>query len=315
MSSGTASGCCSASGSAPLVAGEHGARVDRDAVSMSRAWSHWPTKLRTNSSDRGSASIRSTWAGRFARSSPLAGQADQLVVGHRRPEEVGQPRGQGVFVDERMPASAAPGSAVLLAEQEPRRGQHGHHRLGDARLEGLARLRRRPPRRCATSRSTVASSTGRRKALRRRTGPAARGHTARRPRRRPGTSPGRTGRKFVGRTQCSLLHRPADGHRRDPHGERPDLLLVRRQRLELERQRVLARPPSSRRTRSGTSCRPASRTPAPSSSSPSALKTSRHRSESNRTRRRTLSRREVQDQLVAAVVLDLERVAETVAGS
>ena len=43
--------CCSAFGVGRLVAGDHGAGVDQDARRLSRAWSHWPTKCRTNSLD------------------------------------------------------------------------------------------------------------------------------------------------------------------------------------------------------------------------------------------------------------------------
>ena len=159
---------------------------------MSRAWSHWPTKLRTNSADRGSASIRSTWAWQVRAELVLAGQADQLVVGHGRPEEVRQPRGQGVFVDQRDTGPARPA-------RPPPRGTGTAARPARPPSPG-----RRPPRRSAPPgrrrlgqrREPVHRRVvhGAAEGPRRRTGPAARGRSAGARRRRRGRPRGRSAR-------------------------------------------------------------------------------------------------------------------------
>ena len=97
------------------------------------------------------------------------GEPEQLVVRHRGPEEIGEPRGQRVFVDERMtfrrtaPApsprrgtetAATPAPAPSPARCRPRS-------VCPAACKSLSAMRDQP--------STVRSSTGRRKALRRET--------------------------------------------------------------------------------------------------------------------------------------------------
>ena len=68
-------------------------------------------------------------------------QAKQLVVRHRGPEQIRQPRGQGILVD------IGEGGILwrfrvgfLRAEQKTRRRQHGDHRLRDALLKVFVRL-------------------------------------------------------------------------------------------------------------------------------------------------------------------------------
>ena len=193
--------------------------------SMSRAWSHWPTKLRMNSAERGSASIRSTWARRFARSLCSAGQPDQLGVGHRRPEEVREPRRQGVFVDQGIPGRSSPA-------RRPPRGRGTGARSG--RPPSPARRR---PRRSARSETRQprpappADPSWRRPrgggTPARRTGRGSREHRACVRRR----SCGNLSREEAGVARradpVSLVHRPADGHRLDADRQRPDLLLAR----------------------------------------------------------------------------------------
>ena len=71
----------------------------------------------------------------------LSGQPDQFGVGHRRPQEVGQARGQRVIIQRGIPAWRG-GFGRFLAEEEPGRGEDGGHRLGHAGLEGPAVLGR-----------------------------------------------------------------------------------------------------------------------------------------------------------------------------
>ena len=70
--------------------------------STSRARSHWPAKFATSASDAAVLEHPLTCAGKFSRSSPLVGQSHQLLVRHRRPQKIRQPRRQRIFVDERI---------------------------------------------------------------------------------------------------------------------------------------------------------------------------------------------------------------------
>ena len=131
---------------------------------MSRAWSHCPTKL-PDELRRPRVGEHPIDLGRQVRAElVLAGEAEQLVVGHRRPEEVRQPRGQGVFVDRRDTGPARPA-------RPPPRGRGTGARPARPPSPGRRPPRRsappgtRRPRRAPPSRSSVASSTGRRKAL------------------------------------------------------------------------------------------------------------------------------------------------------
>ena len=108
---------------------------------MSRVCSHCPLKFWISDSERGSRSIRPTCAARFLRNCPCAACREQGVVRHRRPQEIRQARGQGIFVYGRIPARILPNAHPLLTKQEAGGGQHGHHRLRHARLERLPRLR------------------------------------------------------------------------------------------------------------------------------------------------------------------------------
>ena len=82
--------------------------------SMSRRPSHWPTKFSVKAAAFGSLSMRSTCRRKrvglieFA----LLGQGEQLLVGHRAPQEVRQPAGQGEVVEL---------AGLLAEEQEIRR--------------------------------------------------------------------------------------------------------------------------------------------------------------------------------------------------
>ena len=103
---------------------------------MLRRSSHWPAKLAVNRRALGSFSSRSTCARKTSglRSFPLRRQLQQLAVRHGRPEEIRQPRGDGIIVQL---------GATLLArvidplgeEQEMRRAEGGlvahDHRLGE----------------------------------------------------------------------------------------------------------------------------------------------------------------------------------------
>ena len=70
---------------------------------------------------------------------PLFGQPQQFVVGHGGPEEVGKPR-RHVVLAQRMNARRA--GALLDAEQERRRDQHGLQRQLDGFLVRIAALGR-----------------------------------------------------------------------------------------------------------------------------------------------------------------------------
>ena len=70
----------------------------------------------------------------------LVGEPHQLIVRHRRPEKIREPRRQCVFVDEWVFLIVGGWRRVLGSEQEPRRRQDGHHRIRNAGLERLARL-------------------------------------------------------------------------------------------------------------------------------------------------------------------------------
>ena len=123
-------------------------------ASRLRVSSHWPAKLSAKAADFGSAIIRFTCASRTAgRCSWLASPSrEQLVVRHRAPQEVAEPRRQFEIGD--AAATAGPGIA-LDAEQELRRDQH----RGDRELQALRRRVAARPcacRRCAVSRATSA---------------------------------------------------------------------------------------------------------------------------------------------------------------
>ena len=85
---------------------------------MSRRPSHWPTKFSVKAAAFGSLSMRSTcWRSVSGwLSLPLLGEGEQFLVGHRAPQEVRQPAGQGEVVEL---------AGLLAEEQELRRDQHG----------------------------------------------------------------------------------------------------------------------------------------------------------------------------------------------
>ena len=84
--------------------------------SMSRRPSHWPTKFSVNAAAFGcfehALDLRAQRLGlaQFL----LLGEGEQFLVGHRAPEEVRQPAGQGEVVE----------LAGLLAEEEELRRHH-----------------------------------------------------------------------------------------------------------------------------------------------------------------------------------------------
>ena len=217
-----------------LVAGDHGGRVDEHRLDVARL-----EPLADEVADelrRARVGEHPLDLGLEVRAElVLAGQAEQLVVGHGRPEEVREPRGQGVLVDRRIPARGRR-LGRLLAEEEPGRGQHGRHRLGDAPLEGLPLLGR--------------DGLGERRqpVLRRVVHGAAEGPLGEPAQELAGVAPAPVGVRgdlageeaFVIRRPdpVPLVHRPAQGRRLDAERQRPDLLLARRQRLDLDRQRV-----------------------------------------------------------------------------
>ena len=100
---------------------------------MSRRPSHWPTKFSVNAAAFGSFSIRSTCARSVSGWLQLAllGEGEQLLVGHRAPQEVRQPAGQGEVVEF---------AGLLAEEQEVRRHQHGLEADAHRLLERVLRV-------------------------------------------------------------------------------------------------------------------------------------------------------------------------------
>ena len=207
-----------------LVAGDHGGRVDEhrlDVAGLEPLADEVAEELR-----RPRVGEHPLDLGLEVRAElVLAGQPDQLGVGHRRPEEVGQPRGQGVFVDQGIPARSSPA-------RPPPRGRGTGARSGRPPSPGPRRPRRSVPSwaetasASAASRSLVASSTGRRKALRGEPAeelagvePASGGVL--------GDVPREEAVVIRRADPVSLVHRPAEGHRLDADRQRPDLLLAR----------------------------------------------------------------------------------------
>ncbi len=94
-------------------------------ASISRSPSHWPTKFSVKAAAFGLASNRSTCCAEHVGLAQLLllGEREELVVGHRAPEKVRQPAGQGKVVELARP---------LAEEQELGRDQHalqgGPHR-------------------------------------------------------------------------------------------------------------------------------------------------------------------------------------------
>ena len=109
--------------------------------STSRACSHWPVKLRARLSARGSASMRLTCAVEIGAQLAAGREAHELLVRHGRPEEIGQARGERIFVDVGDARIQRVRGRRFEPEQEARRGQHRGHGMRDALFEGLARLR------------------------------------------------------------------------------------------------------------------------------------------------------------------------------
>ncbi len=68
------------------------------------------------------------------------GEAEELIVGHGGPNEIGEPRSQGIFIDEWVRFGAALRERVLDAEEEAGRSKHGDHGLGHAIRETFARF-------------------------------------------------------------------------------------------------------------------------------------------------------------------------------
>jgi hypothetical protein len=68
------------------------------------------------------------------------GEADEFVVRHGGPEEIGEARGKGIFVKKRRNCGAGWGFDVLFVEEEVRGGEDGDHGLGDAGFKGFTAL-------------------------------------------------------------------------------------------------------------------------------------------------------------------------------
>ena len=97
-------------------------RVRRDGSCRLRRYSHWPAKLLTSASARGSASMRRTCCSSTAGVVQLAllGQRQQLVVRNAAPEEERQPRRELEIADAVGAARRDAGRLALDAEEELR---------------------------------------------------------------------------------------------------------------------------------------------------------------------------------------------------
>ena len=87
-------------------------------ASMSRRPSHWPAKFSVKAAALGSLQHALDLLAERVRLAQLAllGEGEQFLVGHRAPQEVRQPAGQGEVVEL---------AGLLAQEQELRRDQHG----------------------------------------------------------------------------------------------------------------------------------------------------------------------------------------------
>ena len=107
-------------------------RIERrsgSVASMLRRPSHWPAKFSVNAVALGSSSIRSTCSRSVSGWLQLAllGECEQLLVGHRAPQEVRQPAGQGEVIEAAAAVARradSPRDESLAEEQEMRRHQH-----------------------------------------------------------------------------------------------------------------------------------------------------------------------------------------------
>ena len=228
---------------------------------MSRAWSHWPTKFRTNSSDRGSASIRSTWACRFVAQLVLArpgGTARRRASTTRGSTTAARPG--------RIRRRADTGPAIPA--RSPPRGRGTAARPAPPPSPG-----RRPPRTSARPGPTTASASADEPVHRRVVHRPAEGPRGEPAQELAGVAPASGGvRGHVAGEEPVVVRRPdpvlarpsargpsptgsgspATGPASRPgvSGSTSNVSVVRR------------RPSSRGRTRSGTACRPAGRTPA-----------------------------------------------------
>ena len=107
--------------------------------------SHWPAKFSTSACDFGSCSMRcdlpvETFG---SRSCAVAGQVEQLVVGHAAPEEIGEARGEFPIVELALGPGIVGLRIELDAEQEARGDEHRGRGQAEGGLEGSSWLRRR----------------------------------------------------------------------------------------------------------------------------------------------------------------------------
>ena len=208
-------------------------------LSRLRISSHWPAKFSAIAEAFGSASIRVDLRvehRRRAQPAPL-GQRQQLLVRHRVPEEVAQPRGQLDVRDAVHLRRIVRVEIALDVEQEVRRDEHRLNRQRDALLHRLPVALRQvdelPQRRDfrAGDRPAVGAP---------------------RQRRQDAVDAARTGRRIADQDALAarLLtrrgERPDDGDRADPLVDRVLVDVLLRQRLderivdEPEAQRVIA---------------------------------------------------------------------------
>ena len=68
------------------------------------------------------------------------GQCEQLIIRHRRPEEVGEAHRERVFIDGAVRVFRVLGYGLLDAKQEAWRRKHGDHGGRDALFKTLVRL-------------------------------------------------------------------------------------------------------------------------------------------------------------------------------
>ena len=100
---------------------------------MLRRLSHWPAKFSVKAAALGSLQHPLDLLAERVRLVQLAllGEREQFLVGHRTPQEVGQPAGQGEVVEL---------AGLLAQEQEVRRHQHGLEADAHRLLERVLRV-------------------------------------------------------------------------------------------------------------------------------------------------------------------------------
>ena len=169
------------------------------------------------------------------------GEGEQRVVRLGGPQKIGQTRSERIVDNVAREGRTTPAGRFLEPEQESRRGQHRHHRVGDPGFDGLARLgvdsfrqRRQTVAGPGVDRTTKGPG-----------GEGAQTFTG------IGAAIRRLHRGFVGKKALVvpgprplfLLQRAVDGDIGDPHVHWIQLLLHRNERLQGEGHPLLTRLP------------------------------------------------------------------------